>query len=71
MYNKKHNPLPNNQPPSNQMSSFANSWLLAFADVQAAAMDVGADMTIQLDADDSVTLLGVQVADLNANDFVI
>ncbi len=43
----------------------------AFADVLAAATDVGGDMLIQLDADDSVTLLGVQVANLDADDFVI
>ena len=41
-----------------------------FADVQAAA-DLGADVTIQLDADDSVILLGVQAADLHSDDFII
>jgi Ca2+-binding RTX toxin-like protein len=41
-----------------------------FADVLAAA-DLGTDVTIQLDADDSVILLGVQAADLHSDDFII
>ena len=40
----------------------------SFAKVQAIAVD-GPDVVLQLDADDSVTLLGVQLAELNAGDF--
>ena len=43
----------------------------AFADVLAAATDIGGDTRIQLDAGDSVTLLGVQAANLDADDFIL
>ena len=42
-----------------------------FAAVLAVATDDGVDTLIQFDADDSVTLLGVQVANLDASDFII
>ena len=44
-----------------------------FADVIASADDTGgtADVVITLDADDSVTLTGVRIADLDASDFAI
>ena len=45
-----------------------------FADAAAVignASQVGADTVIQLDADDSVTLLGVNVSDLHEDDFLI
>ncbi len=48
-----------------QAFGFAN-----FAAVQAAATDVGANVLIQLDADDSVTLIGVQSANLHQDDFL-
>ena len=41
------------------------------ADVSAAASQVGADAVIQLDADDSVTLLGVNASLLHDDDFLI
>ena len=40
------------------------------ADAIAAATQAGADTVIQLDADDSVTLLGVNVGDLDQDDFL-
>jgi VCBS repeat-containing protein len=46
--------------------NFAN-----FAAVAAAAMQIGADTRIQLDADDVVTLIGVQKTALTADDFVL
>ncbi len=48
-----------------QAFGFAN-----FAAVQAAATNVGANVLIQLDADDSVTLIGVQSANLHQDDFL-
>jgi Ca2+-binding RTX toxin-like protein len=44
-----------------------------FADVQAASDDNGGTdpVTIQLDVDDSVTLLGVQTTDLHEDDFML
>ena len=39
-------------------------------DVERSAMQVGTDVLIQLDANDSVTLLGVQVEILHADDFL-
>jgi VCBS repeat-containing protein len=42
-----------------------------FAAVAAAATQVGNDTRIQLDADDVVTLIGVQKAALTADDFVL
>ena len=41
------------------------------ANAIAAATQVGADTVIQLDADDSVTLLGVNAGLLNDDDFLI
>ena len=43
----------------------------SFADVVDAASQVGSDTLIQLDADDSVTLLGVTLGDLNTDDVLI
>jgi hypothetical protein len=40
------------------------------ADLLAATNDAGADTVISLDADDSVTLIGVQKADLHEDDFL-
>ncbi|MEZ5828250.1 MAG: hypothetical protein R3D01_07640 [Hyphomicrobiales bacterium] len=42
-----------------------------FANVVAAATDIGSDLLIQLDGDDSVTLLGVNVADLDQDDVLV
>jgi hypothetical protein len=42
-----------------------------FAAVTAAASDVGLDVLIHLDTDDSVTLLGVHVSDLVASNFLL
>ncbi|MBT4907669.1 MAG: hypothetical protein HON62_12375, partial [Rhodospirillaceae bacterium] len=41
------------------------------ADLLAATNDAGADTVITLDADDSVTLIGVQKADLHEDDFLL
>ena len=41
------------------------------ADAIAAATQVGADTVIQLDGDDSVTLLGVNAGLLSDDDFLI
>jgi Ca2+-binding RTX toxin-like protein len=40
------------------------------ADLLASTTDVGSNTEIQLDADDSVTLIGVQKADLHGGDFI-
>ncbi len=40
------------------------------ADLLASTTDVGSNTEIQLDADDSVTLIGVQKADLHGDDFI-
>ncbi len=42
----------------------------SFADVQAAASQVGADVLIDMGAGDSVTLLGVALTDLHQDDFL-
>ena len=42
-----------------------------FAAVLAAATEANGDTTIALDADDSVTLIGVHVADLHQDDFLL
>ncbi len=42
----------------------------SFADVQAAASQVGADVLIDMGAGDSVTLLGVDLTDLHQDDFL-
>ena len=39
-------------------------------DLLASTTDVGSNTEIQLDADDSVTLIGVQKADLHGDDFI-
>jgi VCBS repeat-containing protein len=49
------------------ISDFALADLLA---VQGASTDIGLDMKIQLDVDDSVTLVGVNFTDLHADDFI-
>ena len=43
----------------------------SFGDVLNASTDVGSDVLIQLDTDDSVTLLGVNKGDLDSDDFNI
>ncbi len=40
----------------------------SFADVINAASQAGADTVIQLDIDDSITLLGVNLGDINPDD---
>ena len=42
-----------------------------FAAIIAAASQVGGNTLIQLDGADSVTLLGVNLGDLNADDFLL
>lgn len=42
-----------------------------FADLLAATNDSGADTVITLDGDDSVTLIGVQEANLHEDDFLL
>ncbi|MEP4380245.1 MAG: choice-of-anchor C family protein, partial [Alphaproteobacteria bacterium] len=41
------------------------------ADLLASTTDVGADTVIDLDTDDSLTLIGVQMADLHEDDFIL
>ena len=43
----------------------------SFADVINAATQVGNNTLIQLDANDSVTLIGVSLGDLNSGDVLI
>ena len=45
--------------------------LASGAAVIAAAADVGINVEIALDGDDSVTLLGISKADLDPDDFLI
>ena len=40
-------------------------------DVESAMTQNGSDVVIQLDVDDSVTLLGVDVANLHEDDFLV
>jgi len=42
-----------------------------FAELLAATNDSGADTVITLDGDDSLTLIGVQEANLHEDDFLI
>ncbi|GBD48808.1 calcium-binding protein [Methylopila sp. Yamaguchi] len=50
--------------------SFASSIFDSFADVLAATTDSGANAVIRVDANNTITLLGVHAADLHANDFL-
>jgi Ca2+-binding RTX toxin-like protein len=53
---------------------FLNINAFGFADfdaVLAASADVGSDAVIQLDSDDSVTLIGVNTSDLTIGDFLL
>lgn len=47
------------------VSSFAS-----FADVQAASTQVGSDVVITIDANNSVTLEGVTLGNLTSDDFI-
>ncbi|MBI4183235.1 MAG: right-handed parallel beta-helix repeat-containing protein [Proteobacteria bacterium] len=47
------------------------SAVASFADVQARAVQLGGDTFIDLDGGDSITLLGVNLGDLDADDFVL
>ena len=52
-------------------SMFRTSVSRTFADLLAATNDSGSDTVITLDGDDSLTLIGVQKADLHEDDFLI
>ena len=47
------------------------SGLASFADVQAAASQVGGDTLIEFGGGDSITLIGVNVGDLHSDDFLL
>lgn len=50
--------------------SFRTNQFADFDAVLEAARDVGSNLVIRLDADHTITLVGVQEADLSANDFL-
>ena len=56
------------QGPATSLTSRAKVGLDTFADVQAAASQVGSDTFIDLGGEDSVTLLGVSLGDLSPDD---
>ncbi len=56
---------------SDDLISMGVAGFATFADVQAAATQVGADTVIDFGGGDSITLLGVTATDLHVNDFFI
>ncbi|MDQ6434370.1 cadherin domain-containing protein [Mesorhizobium sp. LHD-90] len=55
---------------SSDQIEFSNSVFTSFAAVQAAMAQVGANAVITYDTNNTITLTGVNVANLNAGDFV-